>query len=461
MDRELIYWIWLSLSLTLPSRAVMPLLNAFDGSAGKVYEADEDDLRHLTFLTPGEKKKLADKDLGKAGLIFDYCDGNGVGILTVSDACYPGRLKEIADPPVLLYYRGTLPDFDGLPCFAVVGTRAMSHYGAQNAFDISFDLARMGCVTVSGMALGIDGVAAASSLAAKGITVAVLGCGIDYIYPSSHSVLYREIIAGGGAVVTEFPPFERPAGFHFPIRNRIISGLSRAVIVVEGDGKSGAMITAETARRQGRDVFAVPGKIGDKNNEGPLLLLKSGALPITCADDIYDRYREEYLAKLHVFRLLKERPITVYDVMDRYQVTSTTGVGFGCMPRSARPTDDKSRVSHVAAPERNGVFSEAVASLKQAPLLRHIFRQKSEDKKASASASVDAAQVGQDEPPVELTETERRIYAAIPPDRGVTPDEIHLDGIKTAEILAELTVMEVMGAVRAVSGGRYQRTGKK
>lgn len=464
MNNELIYWIWLSLALSLPSRAVAPLLDAFAGSAGKVYEADGEDYRRLTFLTPGEKKKLADKDLGKAGVIFDYCDGNGVRILTFSDPNYPKRLKQIPDPPVLLYYRGTLPDFDALPCFAVVGTRAMSHYGAQNAFDISFDLARMGCVTVSGMALGIDGVAAASTLAAKGMTVAVCGCGIDYIYPSSHATLYREIIAGGGAVITEFSPFERPAGFHFPIRNRLISGLSRAVIVVEGDGKSGAMITAETAKKQGRDVFAVPGKIGDKNNEGPLLLLKNGAFPITCADDIYDRYREEYLSKLQVFHLLKDRPVTVYDVINRYQVTSTTGIGFGYASGAPYPREEHLS-SRVAAPGRGNLFSEAVASLKQTPLLRRIFRQEESKSRAERPTrpeeETQTGQKTQSDFPEGLTETEKKIYAAIPKDKSISPDEISIDGITPAEIMANLTVMEIKGAVRALSGSRYQRTGRE
>lgn len=448
MDQELIYWIWLSLALSVPSKGAKPLLAAFEGDAGKVYESEHMQLSGLSFLTPGEKKKLQDKNLDKASLIYDYCVGNGVNILTWADAAYPGRLKEIQDPPVLLYYRGTLPDLDRLPVFGIVGTRAMSHYGAQHAFDIAFDLARMGCVTVSGMALGIDGVAAAATLAAGGKTVAVLGCGIDYIYPAAHSTLHAAILEGGGAVVTEFSPFERPAGFHFPIRNRIISGMCRGVIMVEGDRDSGAMITAECAKRQGRDVFALPGKIGDPSQEGPLLLLKNGAFPITCADDIYDRYREEYLAHLHVFDLLPPKTVTVYDVIAAYKVSSTTGIGGGYDPGGRIASERVPMVSQVAS-GKDGMLTGAVNSLKQAPLLRHIFRPKTPEKKEPERK--------EQEMPPDLTELETRIYTAIPPDGEVSADQLLLDGVSTADILATLTMLEIKGVITARSGGRYRR----
>ncbi|MCQ2386201.1 MAG: DNA-processing protein DprA, partial [Clostridia bacterium] len=268
-----------------------------------------------------DKKKILDKNTDAAKKIEDDCRAKGIRILTVEDTSYPSLLLQTVSPPLVLYYKGTVPDWNRRPCFAVVGTRAMSDYGAASAADICFDLGRMDCITVSGMALGIDGMAAAATLEAGGTTVAVLGSGLDVIYPAAHTFLYETILKNGGIVLSEYPPGSRPERYHFPVRNRIISGIARGIIMVEGNANSGALITAEIGLREGRAVFAVPGKIGEKNQEGALLLLKSGASAITCADDIYDRFKDEYVGKLNGFSLLTPRKIFFKSIMAKYRIT--------------------------------------------------------------------------------------------------------------------------------------------
>ena len=315
---ELVYWVWLSLALTPASRSFKNLLT-FYKDAKSIFEADE--IASVEGLSPKEREHLSIKDLSASEDICEHCFANGVRILAYYDEDYPKLLRDINDPPVLLYVRGTIPEWNKRPCISVIGTRSMTYYGGEITFDISYDLAKMGCITVSGLALGVDGVCAAATLQAGGTTVAVLGSGIDVIYPAEHEFLHDCIIHNGGAVITEFAPGERPDKFHFPVRNRIISGISRASIVTEGEAGSGSLITARRAATQGRTVFAVPGKVGSSTSDGPLLLLKhKKAEAITCADDIYDFYREEYLPYINAFKLLEHRDSTLESVMDKYRV---------------------------------------------------------------------------------------------------------------------------------------------
>uniref|UniRef100_A0A7V3J8W6 DNA-protecting protein DprA n=1 Tax=candidate division CPR3 bacterium TaxID=2268181 RepID=A0A7V3J8W6_UNCC3 len=203
------------------------------------------------------------------------------------DANYPFLLSKIFDPPSFLYYEGELPKEDEV-LVAVVGSRACTPYGRQVAEEISYNLAKEGITIVSGLALGIDSVAHRAALTAKGKTIAVLGSGLDVIYPSSHMKLAKEIIENGGALISEFSPGTPPLPHHFPLRNRIISGISQGIIVVEAGFKSGALITARCALEQGREVFAVPGSIYSLNSQGSNSLIKMGAHVVTNFLDVLD-----------------------------------------------------------------------------------------------------------------------------------------------------------------------------
>lgn len=209
--------------------------------------------------------------------------------LTLEDSAYPAVLREIADPPEPLYVRGTLDEQDRA-AVAVVGARRASAYGLAVAEWLGRELVRHRVTVVSGMARGIDGAAHRGALMAGGRTIAVLGCGPDVVYPAEHVDLMGQIIESG-AVVTEFPPGTPPLPHHFPQRNRIISGLSLGVVVIEGRERSGALVTADFALDQGREVFAVPGSIFGETSYLPHRLLQEGAKPVTTVDDILTELR--------------------------------------------------------------------------------------------------------------------------------------------------------------------------
>lgn len=210
----------------------------------------------------------------------------GVSLLTWDDPGYPVRLKAINDPPPVLYLRGELRPEDDFGV-AVVGTRNISNYGREAARSIASELARAGVTVISGLARGIDAVAHRAALEAGGRTLAVLGCGVDVIYPWENRNLALDVVRAG-ALISEYPLGTQPEASNFPPRNRIVSGLSRGVVVVEAGEVSGALITARFAADQGRDVFAVPGSIFAKNSAGVHRLIRDGATPVTSINDILE-----------------------------------------------------------------------------------------------------------------------------------------------------------------------------
>ena len=201
---------------------------------------------------------------------------------------YPTLLRELHDPPPMLYVRGEADEL-AAPGVAVVGARACSAYGAQVARALARDLAAAGIVVVSGLARGVDGEAHRGALESGGRTIAVLGCGIDRDYPRSHAELARRIVSSG-AVVSEYGPGVEPAPWRFPARNRIIAGLCRATLVIEARERSGALITADFALEEGREVLAVPGEITSMLSAGTNALLRLGATPVTCVEDVLESY---------------------------------------------------------------------------------------------------------------------------------------------------------------------------
>ncbi len=213
-----------------------------------------------------------------------------IQIITQSDAEYPKILAEIADPPTTLYCRGNIDLLQASTCIAVVGTRKITPYGKEVTTSLTRDLARHGITIISGLAMGVDAVAHASALDAHGKTIAVLGSGVDLITPTTNLPLGERILREGGLIISEYQPGTPPFPSNFPQRNRIVSGLSLGVVVIEADEKSGALITAKCALDQNRDVFAVPGNILSPRSAGPNKLLQQGAKVVLSATDILNEY---------------------------------------------------------------------------------------------------------------------------------------------------------------------------
>lgn len=244
----------------------------------ELYCIKPEQLQKIPFLTEREKECFMESQRVSEEKLEEelcYCIDNQINLVLWTDREYPQRLKHIDNPPYGLYYRGCLPE-ETSPAVAVVGARTCSRYGRQMAEEIGFSLAGAGVSVISGMALGIDGEGHKGALRADGKTYAVLGCGIDVCYPARHREMYEALIARGG-VISEYPPHVSPLPMLFPQRNRIISGMSDCVIVVEAKKKSGSLITADFALEQGKDVYAVPGRTCDALSQGTNRLIQQGA----------------------------------------------------------------------------------------------------------------------------------------------------------------------------------------
>lgn len=320
--KDIVLWIWLSLSVTPGSETFRKLIERF-ASPEAIYNADEEELASCIGSKSRDFSALSNKDTAKAEEIAEFCNKKGVGILTYLDDSFPKSLREIDTPPVLLYYRGELPSFNNECLVSVVGTRRLTDYGRKNAFLIGHDLAVAGAVIVSGMAVGIDGVTHAGSLSVDGINVAFLGSGIDVCYPESHKRLAREIVKRG-CVMTEYAPGTRPEKYNFPVRNRLIAGIAGAAVVIEGRERSGAIITARYAKKFGKTLYALPGNVDNKTSEVTNLLIKNGAKLITSPDDIISDLEFVYLGKINPFKLKKKLDVNMNDVFKTLEISCVT-----------------------------------------------------------------------------------------------------------------------------------------
>lgn len=288
------YWLWLSEKACVSKMHRLALLRAL-GSIEAVYYAAESDLALVPELTAQERGALLDKGLDRADEILNRCYELDIRILTWQDAQYPSALRNIADAPVALYYRGRLPRFGSVPAIALIGARRASAGGLLTAKRMGYQIGKAGAIVVSGLADGIDAMCMLGALTADAPVVGVLGCGADVVYPAKNRALFEDTVTRG-CVITEYPPGTPPVGFHFPVRNRIISGMSDGVVVVEAAAKSGALITARLALDQGRDVFAVPGAAGSEVCAGSNRLLREGALFAETGADVIEEYLLRYPA---------------------------------------------------------------------------------------------------------------------------------------------------------------------
>ena len=291
-------WVALNMTPGIGPRAAAKLLERF-GSAAAVYGAPRAELEKLRLLPEAVDSIIARDMHDKAEAEIENVRKVNGEILILDDGVYPSLLREIYDPPITLYVKGAWAECLDQPCVAVVGSRKCSTYGQNAALMLSRDLARRGVTIVSGFARGIDAAAHRGAIEGGGRTIAVLGTGIDEIYPRDHKKLAEEILAGGGAMVTQFPLATPPVSENFPYRNRIISGLSLGVIVVEAAESSGSLITARLAIEQNREVFAVPGNITSRNSFGANYLIKgAGAKLVQQWQDIAAELPPQIAAKL-------------------------------------------------------------------------------------------------------------------------------------------------------------------
>jgi len=280
------YWLALALTPGLGPSRIKKLIEQY-GTAERVFHASLTELEATGMravsaqsIATGKSFELAQQECAKTVEAR-------ARIISLSDPEYPQRLKEIYDPPVILFVKGSV-DVLAQPGIAMVGTRHPTPYGSGMAERFSSDLAARGLVIISGLARGIDTASHRGAVAAKGKTIAVLGTGIDVMYPKENTRLTEQIVALGGALITEFPVGTPPTPQNFPIRNRIISGMSAGVLVVEAAEYSGTRITSRLALEQNRDVYAVPGNVTNKNSWGPNTLIKQGAKLVATWEDVWE-----------------------------------------------------------------------------------------------------------------------------------------------------------------------------
>lgn len=288
----LIHWIWFAQLSGISQRQKASLLQ-HGSEPEELFYASQRTLEGFSWLDPACVAPLTNKDLTEAEQIENVCRRKHIRIATFRDEDYPARLRNISDAPVLLYCAGVIPDLSGQPVIAVVGTRKSTPYGMTVARKMAKQICQGGGMVISGGAKGIDTSAMEGALEAGSNTVAVLGCGVDRSYPACNRKLFSRVLEKG-CLLSEYPPGTPPDPWHFPQRNRILSGIANGVLVVEAPRSSGALITARDALEQGRDVFSVPANIDYVSCEGSNALLQEGAQPVMSGWDVLREYAPAY-----------------------------------------------------------------------------------------------------------------------------------------------------------------------
>lgn len=331
MDKNDKYLLGFSLIEGMDFTSFSKIWNFFKGNLEEAWGASISD-----FLRAGLKELLSQKIVEKNKEIdleeeWKIKERLNIDILNFYDDQFPQLLKQIKNPPFVLFIRGKIPPDDSL-MIAIVGTRKASLYGKKIARSLAFDLGKQGIVVVSGLAYGIDTEAHLGAIEAGGITLAVMGCGLDYIYPPANKRLADAIIQNNGALISEYPFKTPPNSWNFPQRNRIIAGLCLGTVVVEAPFKSGALITAQIAGNEGREVFGVPGSIDQKNSSGPNYLIKKGAKLISNFKDILSEFnieieeekkeiKPESKEEKTILDILKERSLTTEEIIQEMKVS--------------------------------------------------------------------------------------------------------------------------------------------
>lgn len=339
------YWLWLATRRGVGVQGMHTVLDHF-GTPERAFFADPEE---YDLLPTGAAAALRDRSMTEVERVLADCDRLGIRIMTLQDADYPERLRQLEDAPCVLYLKGKLPNLDEEATIGVVGTRQASEYGKTVAKRLGLELARGGAVVVSGMASGIDTCAVRGAMQGGGTVVCVLGGGIDMPYPWENRFLYEDV-AASGLLISEYPPGTENRGSHFPVRNRIISGLSLGVVVVEArEHGSGAMITADRALEQNRDVFAVPGNVDAVHSRGCIRLIQQGAKPVLSAEDILEEYRERY-----PFRLARVPRLSPQEQQERLEAI----VEPEPVPRQKAPVDKEKDKEYSFIKRAAGSFTD-------------------------------------------------------------------------------------------------------
>lgn len=398
------YWLWLQCALGAGAKT--DELLAFFGDPEKMYNAGSNEWRLSGLLTDKKINALKNISPSETSSIFRECKAKGYSIITPDNVNYPERFKQLRDMPLVLYSLGDTSVLKDTVSIGVVGTRNASNYGIEIAQKLSFALASCGVTIVSGGALGIDSEAHAGAMLAKGRTVAFLGCGLSFDYLKENASL-RRAITKYGAIVSEFAPFTPASRTTFPIRNRLISGLTLGTLVIEAGIKSGSLITANFALEQGKDVFAVPGDIVRSSFDGANHLIKNGAKPVFSAMDILSEY--EYLYG---------------DLID---------------------------------------FSKAETSLSQIPYVEY----RKNSKKEVSQETVIKKEVEKVKKQVEIKEKKselddsfsveaKKVYSVLSSEPTHVDDILRQTALKMSDVLSALTELELMGEVEGVEGKKYK-----
>ena len=393
------YWVWLS-SVSHASPGARAALIAHYGDAESAFLAPPGEYGQIPGLGAAEAQLFEKRDLAAADRILERCAREQITVLTMQDAAYPRRLLNIFAPPVVLYVKGSLPDVDSIPSVAVIGTRKATPYGIKMGTNLAWEIAKSGGIVVSGLTEGVDRAAARGCLLAGGRCIGVLGTA-----HGEESNLGRDVIASG-ALVSEYPPGTEPLKRFFRERNRVSSGLSHAVCVVEAPSVSGSLLFAREALEQGREIFAVPGNADAENSAGTIALIKQGARPATCG----------------------------WDVMEDFAAT---------YPGTIRPVEG-------SAPPVPGTVPPAASQATQpAPAEQARDSSKKEIDKPKSAGYIDLQ-----EQLKQLSQEQLQIITAI--DRGEThiDDIIESTGMSAAKVLSQLTILEIKGYIRRSAGRR-------
>ncbi len=451
---DIIYWVWLS-QKNGPGRSdAVRMLERFPGGAREIYEATNEQLLACKECNTAFIRRVMDRDLKQAERILEFCFINGIRVVSCASKNYPKRLRSLYNKPIVLYVRGMIENLDDRFCVSIVGTRNMSDYGKHMTFSLARQLISYGAVIISGAAYGIDSTANNTAVFMDEPSVAVLGSGVNVPYPAKNEELLNKI-AANGMVISEYEPNTPPYSHNFPLRNRIISGLSDAVVVVECGLKSGALITTRYAADQGRRVYAVPGNVGAPGSVGPNSLIRDGAkLVMRCEDiieDFADRFNLEKLDRIissekylryeynHSIPVRKENKPIIWDGTKPHKASAIVARKENTNAVEAEMTVPKRTKRSPRIVEKQGKPlspAERVSDIPQnteAPA----------DKKERIYAMTD--------------DNQRKVLDAMPSGTEVAIDQLAKTGLPTNTILSSLTMLELFSAVESLPGGLYKK----
>lgn len=406
------YWVWLSCLTGVKPKTKHLLLEHFQDPRA-IYFANETEYDAVEGIGETEKLALRSKNLDRVNEILGRCEEINAQIVTIGDAVYPERLRHIYDPPLVLYVRGKLPWLDEEVPVAIVGTRKATSYGITMGYRFGGELVKGGAVVVSGLASGVDTAGAKGALTAGGKCIGVLGTAIDVVYPRENEALFRDVMYHV-ALVSEFPPGYPTQGSNFPQRNRILSGLSVGVLVIEAPRKSGALITAARAAEQGRDVFVVPGNVDSPNCVGSNELIKDGAKAVLSGNDILVEYESIYPQKI---KTLTERELKKSVPVSKEE------------KREEKPADLK--------PEKPET-GEGFLKLRVPNPLRMLKKKETLEDQLSG-----------------LTADQLGIITAIGDESAHVDDIAERTGLPVNKVLSELTMLQIKGYVNQEKGKRF------